>query len=186
MSDQPTKTCTKCGESRPLDQFGPRKRGKDGKQATCLDCNRLYFREHRNKSPENVERARARCRKWAKSHPDQLRKIRRNTYLSRRDLDRDQHLRRVHGIGSADYERLLESQFRKCATCRRHIDTHFGGKRLHVDHDHNTGAIRGLLCPQCNKALGLLLDHINTLKRMVSYLEDPPAPKILGKVSKKA
>jgi hypothetical protein len=58
-----------------------------------------------------------------------------------------------HGITLADYEAMLARQGGGCATCGRKPES---GKNLHVDHDHQTGKIRGLLCIGCNLAIGYL------------------------------
>jgi hypothetical protein len=53
------------------------------------------------------------------------------------------------GVSDAEYDRLLEAQDGGCAICGATPKT----RRLHVDHDHHTGAVRGLLCHRCNRAL---------------------------------
>ena len=55
------------------------------------------------------------------------------------------------GVDDATYERLLEAQDGVCAICGN--PPKIGGKRLHVDHNHRTGRVRGLLCFRCNRAL---------------------------------
>ena len=59
---------------------------------------------------------------------------------------------------------MLHRQNGVCAVCG------VGGK-LHVDHDHETGLVRGLLCGSCNRALGLLKDNVDSLKMAIDYLE---------------
>lgn len=79
----------------------------------------------------------------------------------------DGHLRRSFGITLEVYEMLLKAQCGVCAICGKTCKT---GKRLGVDHDHETGAIRGLLCLRCDTALGQVDDNIDTLKKMIAYL----------------
>lgn len=55
------------------------------------------------------------------------------------------------GIGSAEYDVMLLEQGGVCAICGNPPKE--GGRRLHVDHDHRTGAVRGLLCFRCNRML---------------------------------
>jgi len=61
-------------------------------------------------------------------------------------LSRAQQLKQKYGITEADYEKMLKDQGEVCAICKRHQRF----QRLAVDHDHKTGKIRGLLCPECN------------------------------------
>lgn len=93
--------------------------------------------------------------------------------LPRRDdpmVQREWNLRTKYGIGVADYERMLAGQGGRCATCpRTPADEHRG--RLAVDHDHVTGAVRGLLCANCNRAIGLAADDPARLRRMADYLD---------------
>lgn len=64
-----------------------------------------------------------------------------------------QELQREYGITQAEYEALLAKQGGKCATCPRE---HSEARPLHVDHDHRTRRVRGLLCIRCNVAIGNL------------------------------
>lgn len=78
--------------------------------------------------------------------------------------------RKIHryGITVADYDALLEAQRGGCAVCGYEpaID-----KPLQVDHDHATGAVRGLLCGNCNSALGHAKDDRARLLGLVAYLD---------------
>jgi hypothetical protein len=84
------------------------------------------------------------------------------------NTQRNYKYRWVYGITLEDYNRMFEEQEGCCKICKRH-QTEFN-KRLHVDHDHKTGKIRGLLCHNCNLALGRLGDSIQTLKSALEYL----------------
>jgi hypothetical protein len=64
---------------------------------------------------------------------------------------------------------LLKNQDSKCAICKIALGTQ---KRANLDHCHKTGQIRGVLCTQCNHALGLLNDSVETFKSAIKYLED--------------
>lgn len=64
---------------------------------------------------------------------------------------------------------MIEAQGGKCATCERPIPP--AGRTRHVDHNHTTGRIRGILCQPCNVALGHLQENPDTLRRMIAYLE---------------
>jgi len=72
-----------------------------------------------------------------------------------------------YGLSKVAFETLIENQGGGCAICRR-ID--WNGKGPHVDHNHITGRVRGILCFQCNAALGLLDDNILNAEHLVEYL----------------
>lgn len=65
---------------------------------------------------------------------------------------------------------LLNSQKNKCAICKNPFDESERAKMALVDHDHSTGRIRGLLCRDCNVALGTFKDNIGYLSRAIQYL----------------
>ncbi len=89
-----------------------------------------------------------------------------------REYQRKSHLKIAYGITPEQYEAMLFAQGGKCATCDRvHVDSISGKERLHVDHCHDTGKVRGLLCHYCNIAAGMLGDNPETLKRIAAYLE---------------
>jgi hypothetical protein len=80
---------------------------------------------------------------------------------------------RAYGMTIADYDALFEEQDGRCAICRRTPEeAHMDASRLRVDHDHVTGAIRGLLCTGCNSGLGHLGDDPTRLRSAVEYLEN--------------
>jgi hypothetical protein len=74
---------------------------------------------------------------------------------------------RMYGIDVADYERMLEQNSGGCHICGKKPD---GVRALDIDHDHKTGKVRGLLCSNHNRALGLLGDDISLLLKSVEYL----------------
>lgn len=79
----------------------------------------------------------------------------------------ERHLRLTYGITVEQYETMLEEQGSACAICGA---TEHGGKNWHVDHDHETGAVRGILCQGCNLALGGTRDNPDTLIAAAKYL----------------
>ena len=83
---------------------------------------------------------------------------------------REWQLRANYGITHSDYEEILLSQGGVCAICDQ-LPTTKDKDRLHVDHDHVTGEIRGLLCSSCNVALGLFADDSERLREAAAYLE---------------
>jgi hypothetical protein len=83
--------------------------------------------------------------------------------------DRERHLMQTYGLTLEDYDSLLISQEGCCAICNSPDPK--GKGRFHVDHNHKTGEIRGLLCSTCNQGIGLLLDNPTILRKAAEYLE---------------
>lgn len=79
------------------------------------------------------------------------------------------------GVTEDDYQRMLAAQDDSCAVCGLRIEeyrTKYNRyTQFSVDHNHSTGEVRGLLCHNCNRALGMLQDDPEILWRAVSYLE---------------
>jgi len=83
-----------------------------------------------------------------------------------REMVYEVNLRRRYGITLAEYRAMVATQDGCCAICGERPEA-----RMHVDHDHTTGVIRQLLCPQCNAALGGARDRPDLLRAMADYLE---------------
>jgi hypothetical protein len=84
------------------------------------------------------------------------------------------YLKRTYGITIETYEHMLEDQNHRCKICGGEgflMDRDRHKIKLVVDHCHVTGAVRGLLCHNCNRALGLLKDSKETLLSAIAYLE---------------
>ena len=97
----------------------------------------------------------------------------------REKTNRRSYLKRKFGITPEDYESMLESQGGGCAICGRLDGLHscgdkgttYYGSRFAIDHCHETGVIRGLLCMNCNTALGCFQDNIARLEKAIEYLQ---------------
>lgn len=85
-----------------------------------------------------------------------------------KEIKRERSLRKSFGIGLKDYNEMLVKQGGCCAICG--TDSCSTGKSFAVDHDHQTGRIRGLLCRSCNTALGQFKDSIAMLQEAIKYL----------------
>lgn len=128
---------------------------------------REYARAYRERNRDRIrakQRARyaakkeliyAQSREWKAQNPE------RAALLLRRSA-----LRLKYGIELEDYDRMLAAQNGGCAVCHAPPN----GKYLHVDHDHRTGMVRGLLCQRCNMALGLLEHDSERLFSASRYL----------------
>lgn len=113
-------------------------------------------RRQREWNRKNSARHTASSLRWTSEHPERKMAA---------------ELRRLYGLSYEDYLQLLERQAGVCAICKRpptkvtRLD-----RRLHVDHDHETGRVRGLLCRACNAALGPLAAY---LEAALAYLAKP-------------
>jgi hypothetical protein len=89
------------------------------------------------------------------------------------DFWKDSHLQRNFGIGLTDYIQMVVERGNKCDICGQPETQMRGGKvkALAVDHNHTTGAVRGLLCSDCNTGLGKLGDSVDRLKAAIAYLD---------------
>jgi hypothetical protein len=86
------------------------------------------------------------------------------------DKAKDFNLRRYYGITLAEYQDILEAQNGRCAICGTDVP---GGKGVfHVDHCHNSGKVRGLLCHHCNVGLGHFKDNESILLKAALYLSN--------------
>ena len=74
-------------------------------------------------------------------------------------------IRRKLNISDEDYQKLMQSHDGTCDVCGRSIT------KVCIDHNHLTGKVRGLLCNNCNTALGLVGDNVSTLTKLIQYLE---------------
>jgi hypothetical protein len=79
------------------------------------------------------------------------------------------HRLKKYGITYADFTAMLDRQDSRCAICRDPLDL---GKNTHVDHCHDTGAVRGILCNRCNVAIGLLRNDPGIALGAARYLRE--------------
>lgn len=142
MSDE-TKQCSRCKKLLPLSDFHHRTNGsRIGHVSQCKLC----------------EAKRKKAYIKSKYRPGHLRRKREAAY------------RRTYGVTLRDYEELLKKQDGRCAIC----GTDKPGKRFKhfaIDHCHQTGEVRGLLCNCCNAALGYFGDDLNVLLKAVRYMQ---------------
>ena len=124
-----------------------------------------YHKKWRDANPDKVK---ANVKKWRSENPDKLRQINREYTAKWRaeNPDRWEDIRRrtKYGMEPEEFQAMKEKQNEACAICLQR-------KKLSVDHDHQTGRVRGLLCTNCNTALGKLHDNSDNLRRAADYLE---------------
>lgn len=144
------KKCPRCGEVKPLTDFGTNRTTKDGLSYWCGDCKRSYGREYYAKHPK-LNRASPQDR-------------RRNSLLNN------------YGITPEQWDWLLAGQNDQCAICGDEIlpiatyQQSAGRKAAVTDHCHETGEVRGLLCSPCNTGLGAFRDDPSIVISAYAYL----------------
>ena len=109
-------------------------------------------------------------RKYYLAHKKEIIEKERKRYRANLSKIQDYQMRYRYGIGMEEYKSILSAQGNKCAICGS-TKANRKSDRMHIDHNHSTGKIRGLICSNCNTALGLVKDSIETLGRMIEYLE---------------
>lgn len=93
-------------------------------------------------------------------------------YRKNRVKTQTRQLLRRRRITRAEYDRRFTEQGGVCAICRLPAQRSGQPRLLDVDHSHETGRIRGLLCNPCNRAIGLFKNDTRLLQRTIEYLED--------------
>ena len=94
----------------------------------------------------------------------------REFYLKRKDVYKEKHLQKAYGISLNDFIKMLEDQGYRCGICATHL-AEANPKNVHIDHCHDSGVIRGVLCNSCNMGIGMLKDNVTVLKQAIVYLE---------------
>jgi hypothetical protein len=141
------KVCGKCGRRRRASSFGLRPNGHT-LASYCKTCIKSY----------NAAKSR---KHWASMTPAQRAAAHRS--------NRSFRLNQKYGLNADAYAAQLALQGGVCAICGS-SDPGKGRRYFSVDHDHETGAVRGLLCAPCNRGLGLLCDDLSTVEAAARYL----------------
>ncbi len=136
------KACNLCKKELALDQFHKNKRNQDGLNNRCKKCTVKYNRDRYR----NNASVRLKVSNYGKANRLKLR------------LNR-------YGIDESVYNSLIEKQNGVCAICKK-------AAYLYIDHDHASGIVRGMLCLQCNTALGNFNDDKRLLQEAIKYLRN--------------
>lgn len=133
--------CKGCGEEKVLSEFYDDKKVKlDGKQATCKKC---ILQKSKN---------------YVKSLPEGVFRARRQKYNG--DYSLNANYKRFYGLSIEIVRKMFDQQNGRCANLECYQEVSFGGKdrkkRANLDHNHETGKVRGLVCNSCNMYLGVM------------------------------
>lgn len=131
---------------------------------TCTSCNTEQPLESYSKASNTKDK----LSYWCKSCCAEKQRVDRSSRVA---FYREMEYKRRYGITIDDYNRMYDQQSSCCKICGQHFD------RLCVDHCHNTGDVRGLLCRKCNVALGQFDDDIKLVSKALEYLTDKRIPE---------
>lgn len=154
-SEPTTRVCCTCKVEKPLEDYHRSKKHPLGRGYQCKVCVRArHSRKWHDEQKHDVER-RERMRAY------------------HQEYNRAAQLRK-YGLTQEEYDWLLFLQDGQCAICKKTPEqsglTGRNGQRLHVDHCHDTGVVRGLLCTRCNTLLGMAGDSPECLRAAIYYL----------------
>ena len=143
LKEQGLKYCPKCKVGKPFTEFGANARATDNLAWHCISC----------------------CRAFSKARPKEEKQ---KAYLRDKLKVRDTRLKVCYGITLEQYNKMLEQQNYKCAVCSKTVEEN--KKQLAVDHVHGTKKIRGLLCANCNVAVGFVQENSEIAIGISNYL----------------
>jgi hypothetical protein len=189
-----TKICSQCNIKKPLSEFNKKNRNKDRLRSSCRDCDNKYKQEHQEQinlykllHKEEIRKYKVeyyqkhkklisiRDKKYRKKNKEKISHNLKKYNAENTDKIRNTKLQKIFGITLIDYNQMLEEQNYLCVICgnKETVTDKRTNKirKLSVDHDHQTGRVRGLLCGNCNNLLGRCKDNIKILQSAINYLQ---------------
>ncbi|MFD4030861.1 endonuclease VII domain-containing protein [Streptomyces sp. NPDC058637] len=179
MSDIPADgKCSPCRMAPPAESFAGNRAMRDGLQANCRKCSAEYHRQRQEAKGRSVRvkvpvpRGHKRCPQCGEVKPhDRWERDRSSSdgwpshcRPCRAERNRMSYIQRKYGPGPAELDTLTAAQQGVCGICPT-------ARSQHVDHCHETGRVRGVLCFSCNAALGQLKDRPDAIRRAAAYVE---------------
>lgn len=172
------KMCTKCGVFKEISEFHKNSKSQDGLKLWCKACVKEYDKKENKPKlalPEKVVNGLIHCRRCNK-YFSEIKFSKSKSYCNDCVIGiGHQHNIKRKKISVEQYIEIELSQNGVCKICGEPEKTN---KRLSIDHDHTCcpgqetcgNCTRGLICSRCNKALGMVNDDIELLKKMIEYL----------------
>jgi len=142
-----TKTCAKCKKDKKPSCFYKNKSTKDGYNCYCKKCYNIIWKKYYNKNKEKILE---KTRKWDKKN---------------RAYRKNQQLKRFYDITLEKHEQMYLEQNGRCAICGNSVEY----SKVHTDHNHVTGKVRGLLCHKCNHYLSAI-ENEEFREKAINYL----------------
>lgn len=151
---------------KPVTDFYVRKgKGRGTKPASyCKSCyaDLAAAQYQKTKAKRDAQMA-----AWRAANREKWNAYSQNWYRNNPRTATNTRIKKRYGITIDDYESLIAAQGDACAICGGHERN---GTLFSVDHDHDTGKVRGLLCRTCNAAIGLFQERIDLIESALSYL----------------
>lgn len=163
------KICATCNTLKAIEDFRVDARSNDGRQYVCRPCMKIKDKSFRKRRPESGLKSR---NEWEKRNLVKRSAMARIIREKNPDRGFVANLRNSYGMEPEEYNRMHARQGGLCAICLLPECHVMNGKikRLSVDHCHETGRIRALLCAKCNHAIGMIKDNHETALKMAQYL----------------
>ncbi|GHH18880.1 endonuclease VII domain-containing protein [Streptomyces lanatus] len=171
------KRCSACKRTLPTSAFAANRSKLDRLQDRCRECGAGAYRRRREAQGKKVRRVdvpegHKHClgcdevKPWSQWHRNASASDGLSTRCKacRANAGRERHLKRQYGLTEAERDEMVASQMGLCVICLK-------APAVHVDHCHKTGRVRGVLCFNCNSAIGKLGDDPDAVRRAAAYLE---------------
>jgi Recombination endonuclease VII len=152
------KACPKCGATK-----------RYTRDNRCVACADIQARRWREDNPERIKEAHI---EWKRNNREKIKVWVENN----RSRIKTSSLKNVYGTTYKAYTEMLADQDGRCACCFRRFKS---SKLTHLDHCHESGRVRELLCSRCNHTLGKVGDDPSLLRALALYLEKHKAPKAI-------
>ncbi|MFD4933962.1 endonuclease VII domain-containing protein [Streptomyces virginiae] len=172
------KRCSRCKQDKPRGEFASNRSAADGLQAYCRECWAEYYKARQEAKGRTVRvkvdvpSGHKRCPQCEEIKPHSEWEPNKTTSdgwssycrSCRAKRNRASYFMRKYGITEAERDEMIAAQGGVCVICR-------DAPAEHVDHDHQTGKVRGVLCFSCNAALGQFKDRPDVMRRAAAYVE---------------
>jgi hypothetical protein len=156
-----SKKCYVCCEDKSLDDFHLHSKSADGHQYRCKECAKQLAREWYR---ANKERSAKKVLAWQAANPEIV-----------RETKRRHKVRTAYGLGWDEYLALVNERGDNCWICGKQEANR---SYLSVDHCHETGKVRGLLCDRCNNGIARFKDDPKRIREAISYLADNSSTRV--------
>ena len=163
------RVCLDCHVVKPVSEFhgkGKTAKGIKKYQSYCRPCANKRRRVREKNDPLFNDKR----KKYMKKANDKRTPEQRKKEPSYSSYFKD--IKKIYGLTKEEYQALLTLQNNSCAICQVNFTKRGTKRKPHIDHDHVTGRIRGVLCGPCNMGIGQLKDSIDIIESALKYLKN--------------